>query len=74
MLAIKNVPVTLTASLHTLTKLSLHFTVGSLGCEVRQLAGHGGSRDDGLEAAFTFGDVLLRVEDDDVCLWHVKHA
>lgn len=67
-------PPPLTADLHALTQLSLHLAVGTFGCQLRQLARHGGSGDDGFEAALTFGDVLLWVEDDDVDLWHVEHA
>lgn len=64
----------LTCSFHTLTQLCLHLAVGPVDCQLRQLAGHGGNSDDGFEAAFTLGDVLLWVEDDDVDLWHVQHS
>lgn len=64
----------LTAGLHTLAQLRLHLAVGPLSRQLRQLAGHGGGGDDGLEAALAFGDVLLGVEDDDVDLRHVEHA
>jgi len=64
----------LTAGLDALAQLRLHLAVGPLGRQVRQLAGHGGGGDDGLEAALAFGDVLLGVEDDDVDLRHVEHA
>lgn len=64
----------LTAELRPLAQLRLHLAVGPLGRQLRQLAGHGGGGDDGLEAALSFGDVLLGVEDDDVDLRHVEHA
>lgn len=67
-------PRPLTAGIHSLAQLRLHLAVGPLGGQLRQLAGHGGGRDDGLEAALAFGDVLLGVEDDDVDLRHVEHA
>lgn len=67
-------PRSLTTGIHSLAQLRLHLTVGPLSRQLRQLAGHGGGRDDGLEAALAFGDVLLGVEDDDVDLRHVEHA
>lgn len=64
----------LTSGLHALTQLRLHLAVGSLGCQLRQLAGHCGGGDDGLEAALVFGNVLLRMKDNHVDLWHVEHS
>lgn len=64
----------LTAGLHTLAQLCLHLTIGSFSRQLRQLAGHGSSGDNGLEAAFALGDVLLGMEDDDVNLRHVEHS
>lgn len=64
----------LTAGLHAFTQLGLHFSVGPFCRQVRKFAGHCGGGDDGLEAAFPFGDVLLGMEDDDVDLGNVEHA
>lgn len=63
----------LTTGIHALADFGLHLSIGSLGGQLGQLAGHGGDGDDGLEGALALGNILLRVEDDDVDLGHVEH-
>lgn len=63
----------LTVGLHAFAELRLDLSVGAISSLLGQLTRHGGCGDDGLEAALALWHVLLRVEDDDVDLRHVKH-
>lgn len=63
----------LTVGLHALTELGLHLSIGPVASFLYQFSRHGGGSDDSFEAALAFGNVLLRMEDDDVHLRHVEH-
>lgn len=63
----------LTTIVPTLTEFGFHLSIGPFTGQLAELVCHGGSGDDGLEAALAFGHVLLRVQDNDVDFGHVKH-
>lgn len=63
----------LTRGLQVLAELRLGLPVGPEAALLGELVRHGGSGDDGFEAALALGHVLLRVEEDDVDLGHVEH-
>lgn len=46
--------------------------IGSLGCQLRQLAAGSGGSDHRLETALTLGHIALRMEQDDIDLWKIE--
>lgn len=64
----------LTLRFQVFAELRLGLSVGAEPSLLRELVGHGGRCHHRLEAPLALGDVLLRVEEDDVHLGHVEHA
>lgn len=64
----------LTAVVHTLAELGFHLAVWPFTGQLTELAGHGGSCDNSLEAALAFGHILLGVKDNYIDFGHVEHS